>query len=223
MGNAIPHRPPEPTAKVILPDGTIQSCDRPLTVAELMLEYPQQVVIEYHHQHMIMKKPAPLPADKKLEMNKLYLMLPMRRGKPAAAILSSQEARLLLLKANSILKPNSFISSTTGFLPLFARMCAAGTRSELHDLQYSPPQRKKKPVLSSGVDHHHHHLHNNNISCSRQEEEVANCQPDYFSDVLMEERPEFLSRQISGKGGWKPSLDTITEKTVETKLRHWLF
>ncbi|CDP17080.1 unnamed protein product [Coffea canephora] len=227
MGNAIPNRLPEATAKVILPDGTIQYYDKPLTVAELMLEYPQQVVIEYQQQrqHMIMKKPALLPADKKLEMNKVYLMLPMRRGKPAAAILSSQEARLLLLKANSILKSNSFISSTTGFLPLFARICAAGSGSELHDLQCSPPEGKKKPILSSGMDHRHHPNNNDNAnnSCGRQTEEVANCKPDYFGDVLMEERPVFLSRQMSGKGGWKPSLDTITEKTVQTKLRHWLF
>ncbi|CAN1196455.1 hypothetical protein LINPERHAP2_LOCUS43578 [Linum perenne] len=35
--------------------------------------------------------------------------------------------------------------------------------------------------------------------------------------------PEYLSRQMSGKG-WRPSLDTIKEKKVEQqKLQHWLF
>ncbi|ERN16757.1 hypothetical protein AMTR_s00057p00042470 [Amborella trichopoda] len=36
------------------------------------------------------------------------------------------------------------------------------------------------------------------------------------------ERPEFVSRQFSGKG-WKPALDTIVETRVEKKVRHWLF
>lgn len=36
----------------------------------------------------------------------------------------------------------------------------------------------------------------------------------------LEAKPEYFSRQLSGKG-WKPSLDTIKEKRVE-KVPHWL-
>ncbi|KAL3517384.1 hypothetical protein ACH5RR_019973 [Cinchona calisaya] len=217
MGNAIRNRhSSDAPGKVILPDGTIHYYDKPLTVAELMLEYPQQVVVEFQ-QTMIVKKPVPLPADKNLEMNKVYLMLPIRRGKPAA--LSSQEARIVLLKANSILKSKSLlVSSSTGFLPLIARMCAAGTSRERHDDEfYSLTGRKKKPA--------HHYTNNYRQEEEEEEEEVITCKPpDYLNDVLlMEERPEYLSRQISGKAGWKPSLDTITEKAVQTKVRHWLF
>lgn len=204
MGNAIPQRLSEATGKVILPDGTIHHYDKPLTVAELMLEYPQQVVVEFPHQKQTpmpppppINKPVPLPADKNLEMNKVYIMLPLRKGKPAA--LSSEEARMLLLKANYFLKSKPLLSSSTGFLPFFARMCAAGT-GEQHD--YSPERKILKKL-----DHY------------KQGEEAT--KPDYFSDIV-EERPEYLSRQISGKG-WRPSLDTITEKTVQTKVRHWLF
>lgn len=188
MGNAISDEGSR-GGKVILADGTIHEYEKALTVAELMLEYSQQVVIQLDEKQTAM---VPLPADTKLETNKVYMMLPLRRGKPAGV--SSKEARILLLKANYFLKSKSPLSSSTGFIPFFAKICAAGTHG---------PERK---------------------NLNKQEE--ANTKPDYFGDVLLTEqshmRPEFLSRQISGKG-WKPSLDTITEKTVPSKLRHWWF
>lgn len=150
-----------------------------------MLEHPQQVVVEF--QPVINgKKPTPLPADKKLDMKKLYIMLPVRKGKPA---LSSEQAQKLLMNTNSILKSNALLSCT-GVLPLFVRICPAAGR--------------QNDVVLNGKD------------CLVEEESKS----DYFSDVL-EGRPEFLSRQISGKG-WKPSLDTIKEKTIKAKVRHWL-
>uniref|UniRef100_A0A7N0TS54 Uncharacterized protein n=1 Tax=Kalanchoe fedtschenkoi TaxID=63787 RepID=A0A7N0TS54_KALFE len=42
-------------------------------------------------------------------------------------------------------------------------------------------------------------------------------------EFSMEDRPEYLfRRELSGKG-WKPSLDTITEKIAEQKVTHWLY
>ncbi|XP_052879201.1 uncharacterized protein LOC108479076 isoform X2 [Gossypium arboreum] len=79
--------------KVILRDGTIQEFSWPLTVAELMLEHPQQVVVEYHAA-VNEKKPVPLPADHKLDVAKVYVMLPVKRGKPTT--LSSKEVRRVL-------------------------------------------------------------------------------------------------------------------------------
>lgn len=61
------------------------------------------------------KKPTP-----KLEIKKVYIMLPVKRGKPEA--LSSEEARKVSENANSFLKPKSVLSSS-GFLPLFVRIC----------------------------------------------------------------------------------------------------
>ncbi|KAA8543037.1 hypothetical protein F0562_021468 [Nyssa sinensis] len=183
MGNNISHRQPsDATGKVILSDGTVHEYDKPLTAAELMLEYPQQVVVEFQSVASG-RRPSPLPADETLEMDKLYLMLPMRRGKPAA--LSSEEASRLLLRANSVLKSPSLLSSR-GFLPLFAQICPAGTIVE-HMLV---PQRKGNLV-------------------ERTEDTTA--KPELLTDIL-EGMPEYLSRQLSGSKGWKPGLDTIKEK-----------
>lgn len=227
MGNtiALPHRDSDGgTGKVVLADGTIHEYDKPLTVAELMLEYPQQLVIEFCATNTngpgsgnVYNRPAPLPADKRLEMNKVYVMIPVRRGKPAGALISSEEARRILLRANSFLKSKSLVSSSSlggggSFLPFFGRMCAAGIggkRYEDHRVEETLLSRNKLQPQLKGEE-------------EVQEEETRTA--DCFSEILMEERPEFLSlsRQISGKG-WKPSLDTITEKTVHTKVRHWLF
>ncbi|KAK1294343.1 hypothetical protein QJS10_CPA16g01637 [Acorus calamus] len=43
-------------------------------------------------------------------------------------------------------------------------------------------------------------------------------------EEVVEERPEFLGRQVSGKA-WRPSLDAIEERelAVHKKIKHWLF
>ncbi|KAK4418064.1 hypothetical protein Salat_2219100 [Sesamum alatum] len=198
MGNSAPHRLSvhgAGTGKVILSNGDVFTYDKPLTVAELMLEHPQQVVVEF--QPVVNgKKPTPLPADQKLDMKKLYLMLPVRKGKPA--ILPSEEARKLLVRSNALLKSKALLSYT-GFLPLFVRnMC--------------PPAGGKHGAVS---------MDTRKCLGERKEEAVEGRTSDYFKEIL-EGRPEFLSRQISGKG-WKPSLDTIREKAVKARVSHWMF
>lgn len=193
MGNSIPKNWSNATGKVILSTGEVYKYDEPITVAELMLEHPQQLVVEFQPV-MNGKKPTPLPADKKLETKKVYLMLPIKRGKPVA--LSSEEARRVLENANSFLKSKSLIYSS-GFLPFFVRICPAG----------------------GGVGHEDVFTNIKKSSVERKEEEES--KSDYFN-IILEGRPEFLRRQLSGKG-WKPSLDTIKEKTIKAKIHHWLF
>lgn len=195
MGNSIP----QGTSKVIFSDGTVHCYDKPLTVAELMLEHPQQMVVEFKP-IADGKRPIPLPADMKLEKNKAYIMLPIRKGKPSS--LSSEEAQKILTKTSTMLKSKSLLASYTGFLPVFARICPAASS------------------LGNGRDHVLN-SDKNLYLLKKKEEEEEGSKRDYFSDIL-EGRPEFLSRQLSGKG-WKPSLDTIKEKSMQAKIRHWLF
>ncbi|GJW80870.1 hypothetical protein Tco_0144845 [Tanacetum coccineum] len=108
--------------------------------------------------------------------------------------LSTEDARRLLFRANVILDSGSFVSAYTGFLPLFARMCPAAV------------------VKSKKREH-------------KDEKGLVLSKPPLFRDLGLdsEESGEyFLSRQLSAKNTWKPSLDTIKEKGVKAKIRHWL-
>ncbi|KAL8089314.1 uncharacterized protein LOC141695849 [Apium graveolens] len=197
MGNNITstHKSPPATGKVILSDGTVFEYEPPLTVAELMLEYPQQVVVDYKAT-TTGKRPSPLPADEKLDTHKVYIMLPVKKGRPVS--LSTSESKQLLFRANNVLKSSKYFSSRSGFLPFFVKIC---------------------PAPGNWVAEN-----KNGIVVKRKEELEGNELPekeDYFGKML-EDRPELLSRQVSCKG-WKPSLDTIVEKGINPKIRHWLY
>ncbi|KAL8232777.1 hypothetical protein R6Q57_002555 [Mikania cordata] len=172
--------------RLILSDGTVHEYKEPVTVAELMLEHPQQAVVEFQPAK---KKTKPLPADFKLESNKVYLMVPIRRGKPMAPTISSEEAQLILLRTKAILKTGSFVMAYTGFIPVFARMCPAVVVNT---------KKKAKPVENSPT---------------------MDTKPELF---VGRDDGYYMSRQLSGKISWKPSLDTIKEKSVKAKIRHWL-
>nr|XP_043635319.1 uncharacterized protein LOC122606534 [Erigeron canadensis] len=180
--------------KVILPNGTIQEYTKPMTVAELMLDHPQQAVVEFDQTLTNGKRPKPLPADAKLETKKVYMMVPKRSGKPIGEI-SLEEARRILLKANVVLNTGSFGSAYTGFLPLFVRMCPAAVVKSKKKVKVE--EKSQVVVKKSGLFR----------------------EVDLESEVM---ESYFLSRQLSGKNAWKPSLDTIKEKGVTAKIRHWL-
>ncbi|GMH02322.1 hypothetical protein Nepgr_004161 [Nepenthes gracilis] len=195
MGNYISLLRSETTGKVIFPDGRIHEFDTPPTVAELMLEYPQQAVIE-------LKSAAPgtritpLPADKLLEVRKFYLMVPIRRGKPLA--LSSQEAHQILLRANSVLRSSS-TSFSSKLLALFSPCPASGE----YGRRFAVGEGEKLAV-AEGLGN---------------EEKKA----DFDVTEGLVGGPDYLSRQLSGRRTWKPSLDSIREKDAEKRVSHWLF
>ncbi|XP_062108605.1 uncharacterized protein LOC133819363 [Humulus lupulus] len=193
MGNSMSQKPPC-HGKVILWDGSVHDFEKPITAAELMLEHPQHAVVEFQSA-VTGKRPAALPADKKLETKKIYMMVPIKRGKTAA--LSSDEIHRVLLVANSVLRTRYSVK----FLPLFARSCPVDYGASLGVLV---PKKEKKIEIG---------------------EEKTKYVPleSFVLPESSEETPEYLSRQFSGRG-WKPSLDTIVEKvTVEKKMNHWLF
>lgn len=185
MGNQLVSlRPSEATGKIITWDGSVHEIEQSLTVAELMLEHPEQVVVELHSA-VNNKRPTPLPADNKLETNKVYLMLPLKRGKPVG--LSGEDTRRILLILNSALHHSKFV-------PWLTRLCQNTTT-------IVEPQRKINEEITEKSDE-------------------ESCQ--LFLPEMLEGRPEYLNRQVSGKG-WKPTLDTIKEKNIDRKLTHWLF
>lgn len=188
--------------KVILWDGSVQEFSWPLTAAELMLEHPQHFVAELHAA-VNEKRSIPLPADQKLDMKKVYVMLPLKRGKPTT--LSSEEARRVLLSANSLLRSKSLLLPPSKFLPWFAGICPTVNVEEIGRRQRFPSQKK-----DDGGDSEIRH-------------DEVRCLTEFLAESVELARPEYLNRQISGKGTWKPSLDTIKEKKVERKVSHWLF
>lgn len=124
------------------------------------------------------------------------MMLPIRGGK--AASLSSEEIRRILLCSNSVLgSSRSIFLSSSKVLPWFARACT--TTTTMTTTGATRVEIKKEDHIEIGGG-----------------EEMK------WETEMEEERPEYLSRQLSGKG-WKPSLDTIKEKKFERKTSHWLF
>ncbi|EOA23042.1 hypothetical protein CARUB_v10003810mg [Capsella rubella] len=191
--------------KVVLSDGRVQNLEEETTVAEIMLENPQHVVVEFdpssisfnnpHRKNKdgntVKKKLAPLPADKTLEPGKIYLVLPAKRSfggatkssssssSSSSTVLTSEEMRKMLFSATAMVR--SSFSYYEGILPWFT------TRS------------------------------NKNISPAADAVVAATTVGRLEAEMEEEERSEFLSRQLSGKG-WKPSLDPIKEKKAKKKM-----
>ncbi|XP_038692910.1 uncharacterized protein LOC119990855 [Tripterygium wilfordii] len=101
MDNHITYRPRNfSPGKAVLSDGSIHEFDKPLTVAELMMEHPQQLVVEQNA----------------LDLKKVYVMLPVKRGKPVP--LPAEQAHRILL--NVARNRTRFLLSTSRFFPSFA-------------------------------------------------------------------------------------------------------
>ncbi|PON61691.1 multidrug resistance protein ABC transporter family protein [Parasponia andersonii] len=191
MGNSVSHKPPS-HGKVILWDGSVHEFEKPLTAAELMLDHPQHAVVEFQSA-VTGKRPTPLPADRKLETKKIYMMVPIRRGKAAA--LSTDEIHRVLLIANSVLRTRS-----VKFLPLFARICPA----DYAGIGVSVAKKEKK--IEQTI-----------------EEKTTYVPVETFLPESLDGTPEYLSRQFSGKGWKPSLDTIEEKVTVERKVSHWLF
>ncbi|CAN8308716.1 unnamed protein product [Cochlearia groenlandica] len=191
--------------KVVLSDGRVQNLKEETTVAEIMLENPQHVVVEFdpssisfNSRHKknnsgktVKKKLTPLPANKTLEIGKIYLVLPAakRIGGAAAkssAVLTSEEIRKMVFSATAMVR--SSFSYYEGILPWFT---------------------------TKGYTNN---TNNNDLAADAV---VAATSVGRLEAEMEEERPEFLSRQLSGRG-WKPSLDPIKEKKIRKKIHQRL-
>nr|XP_010938299.1 uncharacterized protein LOC105057398 [Elaeis guineensis] len=106
--------------KVVLFDGTIHEFDRPISVAELMLEHPRLFVVDMQSISAGETKVTPLPADHTMDPDKCYLMLPMTSKK-----VSAEEARRILSLARSVLRSRS-LPFWAKNLSLVPGICMAG-------------------------------------------------------------------------------------------------
>lgn len=204
MGNAIGSRKLETAAmaggKVVLSDGRVQNLEEETTVAEIMLENPHHVVVEFDPSSItfnkdgktVKKKLTPLPADNTLEPGKIYLVLPAKRSggsgggakssSSSSAVMTSEEIRKMLFSATAMVR--SSFSYYEGILPWFTTRSYNNSNSPAVDAVVAATSVGKLEAEEEG-------------------------------------RPEFLSRQLSGRG-WKPSLDPIKEKKAKKKIHQLL-
>ncbi|KAI6674545.1 hypothetical protein NL676_002451 [Syzygium grande] len=215
MGNfASTHHQPRPTSIVLLYDGSTREFEDPPTVAELMLDHPRHVVVEFRSAIDGTRRPTALPADQTLEAKKLYIMLPMTNklqrhnhgsssgGGNKLPPLSAEESRRFLSMANSALRSHSYNSKPkAAFMPVLARVCANANGHTSGD------QRSSSSSLGRAV--------------SSKEEKEAHSEERHvreFREIMLESSNGMvmLSRQVSGKA-WRPSLEAIMEKNLEVK------
>uniref|UniRef100_A0ACD5WQX0 Uncharacterized protein n=1 Tax=Avena sativa TaxID=4498 RepID=A0ACD5WQX0_AVESA len=79
------------SGKIVLPDGTVRALGEPVSVAELMVEYPCHFVVDARLVSSGAAKVAALPADDVLHGAGVYVVLPATRGR-----ISAEEARRVL-------------------------------------------------------------------------------------------------------------------------------
>ncbi|MQL84831.1 hypothetical protein Taro_017333 [Colocasia esculenta] len=195
MGNHASRRQTAAAAacKVVLSDGSVAEFEGGTSVAELMLEHPQQFVVEFSSL-LSGSKASPLPADHKLEPGRVYVMLPIKPGKPST--LSAAEARQVVSRSRSVLRSSSFPSSSSssssksGPLGNWGRPEPGVSNAEGEEGNKAKPEEKMSAIE--------------------------------FPSQAFGEVPEFLSKQLSGRL-WKPSLHTIVERAPPRKVSHWLF
>lgn len=66
-----------PRVRVVLSDGTVEDFEKPITVAELMMDYPQHFVCQsISTQSASLQKKSILPAIVELEPGRVYYLLP---------------------------------------------------------------------------------------------------------------------------------------------------
>jgi hypothetical protein len=87
-------------ARVILPGGEIRQFRQPVKAAELMLEYPNNFLVN-SQSLSIGRRFSPLSADDDLEFGNLYVMIPMRR---VNSVVTAADVAVFLMAANSATK-----------------------------------------------------------------------------------------------------------------------
>jgi hypothetical protein len=127
------------SAKVMMMDGSVAEFKEPITVAELMMEYPQHLVCHssaMQHQQQAKSKQqlqmkAALPADVQLELGRLYYLLPASKFQgPLQQQLYQQQQRAAAAQKKS----SGSCSTVLQQQAKFSKLQAAASTQQLGEL-----------------------------------------------------------------------------------------
>nr|ABK25935.1 unknown [Picea sitchensis] len=178
------------TVKVINSNGSVQTLQRRIKAAELMLDNPQHFVC-HANGLQIGRRINPLTADEELDFGHLYFLLPMAK---LHSVLSGTDMASLASKANSSMKAATRRNSGARILPLFG------------DLMRPLPSEMKTDLFL---------LEEGKQISGTQEVELAVPKLNLEDDPELSTALALL-RLNAGKS-WKPKLETIKE--LQPKLR----
>lgn len=192
--------PSKSSIKVVLSDGTVEEFPKPITVAELMMEYPQHFV--YHSSAItnnIQKKDI-LPADSELEAGSYYYLLPSSNysGPVSPPKLPAPKP-----------KPSSSKHAATGNSSLKPEI----SREESHRFDITNWQSRPLGEL-----------------VTRDDIELGGLDPEDIEEepIVSFSTPDLKSMYMQSQGGgglllrcnsWKPRLETIHEVGSRSKKR----
>lgn len=145
-------------ARVVLPGGEIRQFREPIKAAELMLENPNNFLVNSSSLN-IGRRFSALSADEDLEFGNVYIMFPMKR---VNSVVTASDMTVLLLAANSAAKRisggNVKISpEVSATAPESTPEINAGGRNTdgiegfpvEHELKYRLSCRSRKPSLAT--------------------------------------------------------------------------
>ncbi|KAM0954435.1 hypothetical protein DsansV1_C01g0011001 [Dioscorea sansibarensis] len=140
--------------KLVLLDGTVHRFEDRVSVAELMLDHPQQCVAELQ---LVSSggtpKAMPLPADHWLDPKKVYVMLPISGNKAATL----DKARRILSVTRSVFRSQSFPMIGGAFIAGLANKEKQFRKEDKEDgkqekgsvLEWSPEVFEERPEFLS--------------------------------------------------------------------------
>jgi hypothetical protein len=131
------------SAKVMMMDGSVAEFKEPITVAELMMEYPQHLVCHssaMQHQQQTKSKQqlqmkAALPADVQLELGRLYYLLPASKFQgPLQQQLYQQQQRAAAAQKKLMLQSSGSCSTVLQQQAKLSKLQAAASTQQLGEL-----------------------------------------------------------------------------------------
>ncbi|XP_051212913.1 uncharacterized protein [Lolium perenne] len=239
-------------AKIVMPDGTVRALGEPVSVAELMVEHPCHFVVDaWLVSTGAAAKVAALLADDVLDGAGVYVVLPAIRGRVYAddvrRVLATASRPLAQYQQghntvnNIAIFYEGILMSTNDFMQerlhpdsknFGEQLVNTSEKTDRSILGYLLGIRDfweegydaiVKPLNIQGTFMEGikqiHDITFNNVPAMLQ---AGRHSSGTRTEGLGYHQPEFLSRQMTSRGAWKPSLKTIEELWQPRKIPHWL-